>query len=64
MGIGGTRGSSQSHGSGTSRRGGSTPSGNRVSDQISISVSSGPSGRNRYEEALLYIGSTKKCGKQ
>ena len=44
--------------------GGSSPSGNRVSDQISISVSSGPSGRNRYDEALLYIGSTKKWGKQ
>ena len=38
--------------------------GTRVSDQISISVSSGPSGRKRYEEALLYIGNTKKCGKQ
>ena len=36
-----------------------SPSGNRVSDQISISVSSGPSGRKRYDEALLYIGSTK-----
>ena len=37
----------------------SVPSGNRVSDQISISVSSGPSGRKRYEDALLYIGNTK-----
>ena len=64
VGMGGTRGSSQSHTSGTGRRGGSSPSGNRVSDQISISVSSGPSGRNRYDEALLYIGSTKKWGKQ
>ena len=44
--------------------GGSSPSGYRVSDQISISVSSGPSGRNRYDEALLYIGSTKQWGKQ
>jgi hypothetical protein len=35
-----------------------------VSDQISIRVSSGPSGRKRYDEALLYIGSTKKWGKQ
>ena len=35
-----------------------------MSDQISISVSSGPTGRNRYDEALLYIGSTKKWGKQ
>ena len=42
----------------------SPPPANRVSDQISMSVSSGPSGRNRYDEALLYIGSTKKCGKQ
>ena len=37
----------------------SSPSGYRVSDQISISVSSGPSGRKRYDDALLYIGSTK-----
>ena len=43
---------------------GSAPSGNRPSDQISISVSSGPSGRKRYDDALLYIGSRKKCGKQ
>ena len=35
------------------------PSGKRVSDQISMSVSSGPSGRKRYAEALLYIGNTK-----
>ncbi len=41
-----------------------SPSGNRASDQISISVSSGPSGRKRYDEALLYMGNRKKCGKQ
>ncbi len=58
-GIGGHRGSSHSHTSGGVGFAGSSPSGNRVSDQISISVSSGPSGRKRYEEALLYIGNTK-----
>ena len=63
-GIGGHRGSSLSHGSGGVGGGGSLPCGYRVSDQISISVSSGPSGRNRYEDALLYIGNTKECGKQ
>ena len=47
VGIGGNRGSSHSHGSGGVGRTGSLPSGNRVSDQISISVSSGPSGRKR-----------------
>ena len=46
-GIGGQRGSSHSHTSGGVGRGRSVPSGKRVSDQISISVSSGPSGRNR-----------------
>ena len=46
-GIGGHRGSSHSHTSGGVGRSRSQPSGYRVSDQISISVSSGPSGRNR-----------------
>src|SRR5262245_9954198 len=64
VGMGGTRGSSNSHGSGGGGGSGAAPAGKRVSDQISISVSSGPSGRNRYDDALLYIGSTKKCGKQ
>src|SRR5262245_27222871 len=58
-GMGGQRGSSLSHGSGDSGGSRSVASGNRVSDQISISVSSGPSGRNRYDDALLYIGNTK-----
>ena len=58
-GIGGHRGSSQSQISGGAGVVGSSPSGKRASDQISISVSSGPSGRNRYEEALLYMGNTK-----
>ena len=47
VGIGGQRGSSYSHTSGGVGRPGSSPSGKRVSDQISISVSSGPSGRKR-----------------
>ena len=34
-------------------------SGKRVSDQISKSVSSGPSGRIRYDDALLYCGRRK-----
>src|SRR3954452_4358569 len=63
-GIGGQRGSSASHSSGRGGDFGSLPGGDRVSDQISIIVSSGPRGRNRYDDALLYIGSTKKCGKQ
>ena len=46
-GIGGHRGSLASHGSGGVGIPGSSPSGYRVSDQISISVSSGPSGRKR-----------------
>ena len=45
--------------SGATGRGRSAPSGYRVSDQISINVSSGPNGRNRYDDALLYIGNTK-----
>ncbi len=59
VGIGGHRGSSAAQASGGVGRPGSSPSAKRVSDQISISVSSGPNGRNRYAEALLYIGSTK-----
>ena len=47
VGIGGQRGSSHSHPRAAAARGGSSPSAKRVSDQISISVSSGPSGRNR-----------------
>ena len=58
-GIGGHRGSSGSQASGRLRMPGSSPSGNRASDQISMSVSSGPSGRKRYAAAALYIGSTK-----
>src|SRR3954466_7524957 len=63
-GIGGQRGSSASHISGRGGVSGSLPGANRGRDQISISRSPGPSGRNRYDDALLYIGSTKKCGKQ
>ncbi len=58
-GIAGQRGSSHSHTSGGDGRAHSSPSANRASDQISISVSSGPNGRNRYADAPLYIGSTK-----
>ena len=58
-GIVGQRGSSHSHTSGGVGRVGSSSSAKRASDQISISVSSGPNGRNRYAEAPLYIGSTK-----
>ena len=47
VGMGGQRGSSNSQTSGTGGVSGSSPSGNRVSDQISMRVSSGPSGRNR-----------------
>ena len=64
MGIGGQRGRRTPTPRAAVGVGGSSPSGNRVSDQISISVSSGPSGRKRYDDALLYIGSTKKWGKQ
>src|SRR3954452_6666432 len=64
VGMAGQRGSSHSHTSGGVGGDTSAPSGVRASDQISINVSSGPSGRNRYDEALLYIGSTNQCGKQ
>src|SRR5579884_238636 len=46
-GIGGQRGSSHSHSSGGAGRSVSVSSGTRASDQSSMSVSSGPSGRNR-----------------
>src|SRR5207237_4280402 len=59
VGIGGHRGSSHSHTSGGVGVARSSPSANRVIDQLSMSVSSGPNGRKRYEDALLYIGSTK-----
>ena len=58
-GIGGQRGSSGAMGSGGVGLPVTWSGGMRVSDQISNSVSSGPSGRIRYEEALLYWGSTK-----
>ena len=55
----GHRESPHSHTSACVGLGGSSPSGNLVSYKISKSVSSGPNGRKRYEEALLYIGKTK-----
>ena len=58
-GIGGQRGSSHSHGSGGVGFPRSSSAADRVSDQMSINVSSGPNGRKRYEDALLYMGSTK-----
>ena len=58
-GIGGQRGSSGAMGSGGVGLPAESSEGKRVSDQISNSVSSGPSGRIRYDEALLYWGSRK-----
>ena len=52
-GIGGQRGSSGAIGSGGVGFPGERSGGKRVSDQISNRVSSGPSGRIRYDEALL-----------
>src|SRR5260370_40884006 len=63
VGIGGQRESSGPHTSGGAGFPGSSPPGNRVSDQISISVSSRPNGRKRDQEARLYIGNPKECGK-
>ena len=59
VGIGGQRASSGAHHSGGVGFSRASSSEKRVSDQSSISVSSGPNGRKRYEEALLYMGSTK-----
>ena len=53
-GIGGHRGSSGAMGSGGVGRPAERSDGKRVSDQISNNVSSGPSGRIRYDDALLY----------
>ena len=58
-GDGGQRGSSGAMGCGGVGFPAAWSGGMRVSDQISNSVSSGPSGRIRYDEALLYVGRRK-----
>lgn len=63
-GIGGQRASSGAMGSGGVGLPVTWSGGIRVSDQISNRVSSGPSGRMRYDEALLYWGSKSNAGKR